>query len=116
MSEDFEQLDEISQKVLGAHIEKSKKAKIKLHNGEDDGKSGITETADLDEGQKVKTATGYIHKGSYGSEYDTDEDGSEKKKDEPEVKRGRGRPRKGSDESGNVKKYSFHSLLNRLSK
>ena len=116
MSEDFEQLDEISQKVLGAHIEKSKKAKIKLHKGEDDGKSGITETAELDEGQKVKTATGYIHKGSYGSEYDTDEDGSEKKKDEPEVKRGRGRPKKGSDESGNVKKYSFHSLLNRLSK
>ena len=133
MSEDFEQLDEISKQVLGSYVKKAstdyahnrlkgddetaekrragvKAAKIKLHKGEDDGKAGITE------GQKIKTATGYIHKGSYGSEYDTDEDGSEKKKDEPEVKRGRGRPRKGADSNGNVKKYAVSSLLNRLMK
>lgn len=74
------------------------------------------ESVELDEGQKAKTATGYVHKGSYGSDYDTDEEGSEKKKAAPEVKRGRGRPKKGADETGEVKKYTFHDLLNRLSR
>lgn len=74
------------------------------------------EEFELDEGQKVKTATGYVHKGSYGSDYDTDEEGTEKKKAAPEVKRSRGRPKKGSDETGEVKKYTFHDLLNRLSR
>ena len=66
---------------------------------------------DLDEGQVVKTKTGIIHKGTYGSEYDTDEEGNEKKKEAPAVKRGRGRPKKGSDETGNVKKYTLHPAL-----
>ena len=66
---------------------------------------------DLDEGQVVKTKTGIVHKGTYGSEYDTDEEGNEKKKEAPAVKRGRGRPKKGSDETGNVKKFSFHPAL-----
>ena len=56
-----------------------------------------------------KTATGLKHKadpGGYGRKYDTDEEGDEKKKDAaPAAKRGRGRPAKGSDETGNVKKY-----------
>ncbi len=56
-----------------------------------------------------KTATGLKHKadaGGYGRKYDTDEEGDEKKKDAaPAVKRGRGRPAKGSDETGTVKKY-----------
>ena len=76
----------------------------------------MKEEAELDEGQTVKTSTGYVHKGSYGSEYDTDEEGNEKKKTAPAVKRGRGRPKKGSDETGEVKKYTFHDLLNRLSR
>lgn len=76
----------------------------------------MKEEVELDEGQTVKTSTGYVHKGSYGSEYDTDEEGNEKKKTAPAVKRGRGRPKKGSDETGEVKKYTFHDLLNRLSR
>ena len=76
----------------------------------------MKEEFELDEGQTIKTKTGVIHKGSYGSEYETDEEGNEKKKEAPAVKRGRGRPKKGSDESGNVKKYTFHDLLNKLSR
>lgn len=72
----------------------------------------VSEDVELDEGQTVKTKTGVIHKGSYGSEYD----GNEKKKEAPAVKRGRGRPKKDSDESGSTKKYTFHDLLNRLSR
>lgn len=78
--------------------------------------AAYSEELELDEGQKVKTSTGYVHKGSYGSDFDTDEEGAEKKKSAPEVKRGRGRPKKGSDETGEVKKYTFHDLLNRLSR
>ena len=76
----------------------------------------MKEEVELDEGQKIKTSTGYVHKGSYGSDYDTDEEGTEKKKAAPDVKRGRGRPKKGSDETGEVKKYTFHDLLNKLSR
>lgn len=84
---------------------------VKMHAGDDDGKN-LGEESELDEGQTVKTKTGMIHKGTYGSEYE----GNEKKKEAPAVKRGRGRPKKGSDESGNAKKYTFHDLLNRLSR
>lgn len=84
---------------------------VKMHAGDDDGKN-LGEEFELDEGQTVKTKTGVIHKGSYGSEYE----GNEKKKEAPAVKRGRGRPKKGSDESSNAKKYTFHDLLNRLSR
>lgn len=71
----------------------------------------VKESNELEEGQKVKTSTGYIHKGTYGSEYETDEEGNEKKKEAPAVKRGRGRPKKGSDETGNVKKFTIHPAL-----
>lgn len=72
---------------------------------------GIEEEVEIEEGQTIKTKTGIVHKGTYGSEYDTDEEGNEKKKEAPAVKRGRGRPKKGSDETGNVKKYTFHPAL-----
>ncbi len=56
-----------------------------------------------------KTKTGVKHTadaGGYGRKFDTDEEGDEKKKDAtPAAKRGRGRPAKGSDETGTVKKY-----------
>lgn len=84
---------------------------IKMNKGADDKEEVKEEVEDIEEGQKVKTSTGYIHKGTYGSEYDTDEEGNEKKKEAPAVKRGRGRPKKGSDETGNVKKYTFHPAL-----
>ena len=84
---------------------------VKFNNGEEDGKRLGEETEEIEEGQIVKTATGRIHKGTYGSEYETDEEGNEKKKEAPAVKRGRGRPKKGSDETGNVKKYTIHPAL-----
>ena len=54
------------------------------------------------------TKTGRIHKGSYGTSYDGDE------KKSADVKRGRGRPKKGSDESGEVKKYDFSAFLKKV--
>lgn len=60
-----------------------------------------------------ETEKGRVHKaepGGYGRKHDTDEEGDEKKTDKPEVKRGRGRPKKGSDETGEVKKYEFDKL------
>ena len=77
----------------------------------------LKENVELEEGEIIKTSTGVRHKGTYGSEYETDRDGNEKKKVTPPAeKRGRGRPKKGSDDSGNVKKYTFNDLLNRISK
>lgn len=69
----------------------------------------ILETLDqLSEGVKEKEG-GRVHTadaGGYGRKYDTDEEGEDKKKDsEPAAKRGRGRPKKGADDSGEVKKY-----------
>ena len=69
----------------------------------------ILETlSQLSEGVKEKEG-GRVHTadpGGYGRKYDTDEEGDEKKKDaEPAAKRGRGRPKKGADDSGEVKKY-----------
>jgi hypothetical protein len=55
-----------------------------------------------------KTKTGTKHTadaGGYGRKYDVDQDGEEKKDKDPAVKRGRGRPAKGSDDTGTVKKY-----------
>lgn len=60
-----------------------------------------------------KTARGVVHKagaGGYGRKFDTDEEGDEKSERQPEVKRGRGRPKKGSDETGAVKKYDIDPL------
>jgi hypothetical protein len=61
------------------------------------------------------TGKGKIHTadaGGYGRKYDTDEEGDEvKKKDkEPAAKRGKGRPKKGADDSGEVKKYDSSAL------
>lgn len=57
-----------------------------------------------------KTATGIKHTanpGGYGRKFDTDEEGDEKQEKKPEVKRGRGRPKKGGDsETGHVPQYS----------
>ena len=60
-----------------------------------------------------KTARGVVHKagaGGYGRKFDTDEEGDEKSAKQPEAKRGRGRPKKGSDETGAVKKYNDDPL------
>jgi hypothetical protein len=60
-----------------------------------------------------KTARGVVHKagaGGYGRKFDTDEEGDEKDNAKAEVKRGRGRPKKGSDDTGAVKKYDDTDL------
>ena len=66
----------------------------------------------LSEGETKDTKTGRVHKGTYGSEYDTDKEGNEVKKAAPDVKKGRGRPKKDADSSGEVKKYDTSTLGN----
>lgn len=61
----------------------------------------------LSEGETKDTKTGRVHKGSYGTSYDGDDDKKEKK---PEVKRGRGRPKKDAGEDGEKKSYDTKSL------
>lgn len=68
---------------------------------------------EVDEETK-ETPTGRVHKakpGGYGRSLDTDSDGDEKKKEGPAVKRGRGRPKKDADETGEVKKWDFSGLV-----
>lgn len=72
----------------------------------------LAKSQDVTEGTK-ETSTGRVHKadpGGYGRR-DDDEDG-DKKKTEPAVKRGRGRPKKDADsETGEVKKYGNAAAL-----
>ena len=66
------------------------------------------------EEETKETPTGKIHKakpGGYGRAIDTDEEGNEKKKEQPAAKRGRGRPKKDADETGEVKKWDFSGLV-----
>jgi hypothetical protein len=61
-----------------------------------------------------ETGKGRVHTaepGGYGRKFDTDEEGDEKKDKAPAVKRGRGRPKKGADDSGEVKKYDNAKAL-----
>lgn len=77
-----------------------------------DFKTMLSQLSQLSEATE-KTPTGRVHKaepGGYGRKFDTDEEGEEQKKVEPPVKRGRGRPRKGADITGQVKKYEFGPL------
>lgn len=72
-----------------------------------DFKSLLGQLSQLSEATK-ETPTGRVHKaepGGYGRKFDTDDEGDEKKEKKPEVKRGRGRPKKGADDSGEVKSY-----------
>ncbi len=55
-----------------------------------------------------KTKTGIKHTGTYGSEYETDAEGNEKKKATADEKKGRGRPKKDDGEEG--KKYDTKSV------
>jgi hypothetical protein len=86
-----------------------------------DFKSLVNRLDQLSEAKKKKveeetkeTPTGKIHKakpGGYGRAIDTDEEGNEKKKEQPAAKRGRGRPKKDADETGEVKKWDFSGLV-----
>lgn len=96
---------------------RKRKQAFKVHDGDTDGERLGEEVIEIEEGEVTKFEGGIRHKGTYGSEYETDRNGEEKKKAAPASaeKRGRGRPKKGSDSSGEVKKYTFNTLLNRLS-
>ena len=72
-----------------------------------DFKSILQSFSTLAEGETKDTKTGRVHKGDYGTKYDGDDDKKEKK---PEVKRGRGRPKKDAGEDGEVKKYDTKGL------
>jgi len=61
----------------------------------------------LSEAETKVTKTGKVHKGDYGTSYDGDD---EKKPAASTEKRGRGRPKKGADDSGEVKSYDTKSL------
>lgn len=61
----------------------------------------------LSEGETKEKDNVRVHKGTYGTSYDGDDDKKEKK---PEVNRGRGRPKKNADDSGEVKQYDTKSL------
>ena len=72
-----------------------------------DFKNILQSLTSLSEGETKETGKGRVHKGSYGTDYDGDD---ERKKDAPAVKRGRGRPKKDADASGEVKKYDTKGL------
>lgn len=73
-----------------------------------DFKAILDQLSQLSEGTE-ETPTGKKHKadpGGYGRKFDTDDEGDEKKKEAPKVKRGRGRPKKGADsDTGEVPQY-----------
>jgi hypothetical protein len=56
-----------------------------------------------------KTKTGVKHTGSYGKDYETDEEGNEKKKATSDEKKGRGRPKKDDEEGA---KFDSSALSN----
>jgi hypothetical protein len=64
--------------------------------------SNMDKKSIMAEGQKVKTKTGMIHKGTYGNEVDVNADGSTKKKAAPKSATGkRGRPAKEAEPKSN---------------
>lgn len=104
-------------KTAGKAVKKAVgKAVDKIAPGDEDllkdlqKKVGVKQTGKKPEGVKeavTQTKTGRVHHaepGGYGRKDDEDEEG---KKVVATVKRGRGRPKKGGDETGEVKKYDW---------
>ena len=100
---------------------KAGKNKVKVHDGDEDGKALAEEELAEEQLDEYESKHGsYVHKGTYGSSYqgDDDEDDEPKKKPAPTgEKRGRGRPagsKSGARTQGAAKKtYSglaVHSL------
>jgi len=73
-----------------------------------DFRSLLQSMTSLSEAETKDTKTGRVHKGDYGTSYDADDEG--KKPAASTEKRGRGRPKKGADDSGEVKSYDTKSL------
>jgi len=74
----------------------------------------ISDTIELMSEDQLDEVEGkvYQHKGTYGTSYDANDD--TKKKPAPTVSRGRGRPKKGSDETGEVKKFDFSQFTKKI--
>jgi hypothetical protein len=62
----------------------------------------------IKEGETIEKKGGRVHKGSYGTSYEAGDEGVKK----AETQRGRGRPKKGADDSGEVKSYDSSALNN----
>ena len=62
----------------------------------------------INEGTTIEKKGGRVHKGSYGTSYEAGDEGVKK----ATTQRGRGRPKKDADETGEVKKYDTKSLGN----
>ena len=86
------------------------KHKIKDESTFAESREGYTQLAPDEHGVDIAEELDvYRHKGTYGTEFDGD-DGDDKKKKEPVVKRGRGRPRKDADITGHVPKWDTETL------
>ena len=97
--------DDMKEELKGNQhkLDKNKNGKLDAH----DFKLLRKEEQELDEAETIKKDGVTRHKGDYGTSYD----GDDNKKPAPTVKRGRGRPKKGSDETGEVKKFDFSALI-----
>lgn len=84
-------LDGIKEKM---HTNESTVNKQDLRSIENVTESKMDKKAKVAEGEKVKTKTGTIHKGTYGNEYDVGDDGSKKKPAAKSTTGQRGRPKK----------------------
>lgn len=62
----------------------------------------------LSEAETKDTKTGRVHKGDYGTSHEAGDEGVKKQ----ETSRGRGRPKKDADETGEVKSYDTKTLGN----
>jgi hypothetical protein len=119
----LEEVSELEKRLKQPTEESTMYESKKLKGGQaklDANKNGKLEKSDFEalRAKKVeeateKTKTGIKHTadaGGYGRKHedDEDEDGKKVKSDAP--KKGRGRPKKGGDETGEVKKYNFDAL------
>lgn len=61
---------------------------------------------EIDEGETIEKKGGRIHKGSYGTSHEAGDEGVKK----VATQRGRGRPKKDADDSGEVKNYDWSAF------
>ncbi len=98
--------DDYDAEAEAEKAEEKAEAKRKADREEGDLNEGI-----MDEPATKETPTGRVHKakpGGYGRKDDEDDEGKKVKADAP--KRGRGRPKKDADSSGEVKKYDWSAF------
>ena len=99
----------ISSTYYGEGIEEGKRPDYPDVDNDNNTKEPISKAAKDAKKKKMAEET-RVHKGSYGTAYQGDDDEDDGKKAEPAKKKGRGRPKKGSDITGHVAKYSPDAL------